>query len=319
MDKKTHKLIKPIVIFICVIVVLISTIGFLVFGLSTVRNKQASNLDPQVYDRLYHIVVTGTYESSPFLQRVYEGAMGASGRYNAIVELHLPSSQAEDFSLQEAIHYSSYVNADGVITLIESPDTSLVQLPRSDETSIPLVTTGQFAANLNQISYIGINYWELGKKIGEEADFYLPEEGTIFILNTNSTLGISNTNIFTSLNKTLSEHGNNEATIRFINSIDGSINLNQKDNLIVCLSEEDTIYAAQALSELYTKKNYLLLGYGNNETCQLYFDKGLIDDLLTLDPVKIGETAMKELFEFRNNGYANSYITADLIALRSQK
>lgn len=319
MEKKTHKLLKPVVIFICVAIVLILTASFLVFGLSTIRNKQSSNLNPQIYDRLYHIVVTGTYDSSPFLKKVYEGAVNTSGRYNAIVELHLPSSQAEDFSLQDAINYSAYVNSDGIITLIESPDTELVQLPRSDETSIPLVTTGQFAANLNQISYIGINYWELGKKIGEEADFYLPEQGTVYILNTNSTLGISNTNIFPSLNKTLSEKGNNGVTVRFISNIDGSINLNQQDNLIVCLSEEDTIYAAQALSELYSAKQYLLLGYGNNETCQLYFDKGLIDDLLTLDPVKIGEIAMKELFEFRNNGSANSYIAADLIATRSKK
>jgi len=319
MEKKTHRLIKPVIIFICIALVLIITASFLVFGISTIRNSTASNLDSQVYDRLYHIVITGTYESRPFLEKVYEGASSASNRYNAIVELHLPSSQAEDFDLQQAINYSSFVNADGLITLVDAPDTTLHQMPRSDETYIPLVTTGQYAANLNQISYIGISYWELGKKIGEEADFYLPEEGTIYILSTNSPQSISNTNIFPSLNKTLSERGNNEATIRFINTVESSIDLNQEDNLIVCLSEEDTIYAAQTLSEIYPQKKYMLLGYGNNDTCQMYFDKGLIDDLLTLDPVKIGETAMKEIFEFRNNGYANSYIAADIIATRSKK
>ena len=319
MEKKTHKLIKPIIICICVAIVLIMTASFLFFGVSTIKNSQSSNLNPQLYDRLYHLVVTGDYESSPFLQKVYEGASRASSRYNAVVELHLPSSQAEDFSLQEALNYSSYVNADGVITFIDSPDTELTLLPGTDEESIPLVTTGQFSANINQISYIGISYWELGKKIGEEVDYYLPEVGSVYILNTNTSLSVSNTNLFPSLNKSLADRNNLRITVNSISSIDSSINYNQENIVVVCLSEEDTIYAAQYLSELYPDKKYTLLGFGNNETCQLYFDKGMIDDLLALDQVQLGETAIREFFEFRNNGYANSYIAADLIATRSKK
>lgn len=320
MEKKIHsRFRKSIVIFITTAVTLCMIVSFSIIGVSTIKNKNSSNLQAQVYDRLYHIVVTGTYESGAYLQKVYEGAAAVTNKYNAVVELHIPSSEAEDFSLQEAIDYAAFVNADGIITYVNSSDTNLIQLPRTDETSIPLVTTGQYASNLNQISYIGISYWELGKKIAEEIDHYLAETGTAYIINNNPALSISNTNIYPSLTSTLAQKGKKSVDVKTLNSIESGINYNKENTVIICLSEEDTIYAAQYLADLYPHKQYILMGYGNNETCQLYFEKGLIDDLLTLDPVKIGSVALKELFEFRNNGYANSYITADLKETRNTK
>ena len=38
-----------------------------------------------------------------------------------------------------------------------------------------------------------------------------------------------------------------------------------------------------------------------------------------IDPEKIGERAMRELFEYRNKGYANSYVTADVKISRTQE
>ena len=40
-----------------------------------------------------------------------------------------------------------------------------------------------------------------------------------------------------------------------------------------------------------------ILGFGTNSTIDVYFEKGLIDELVYVDPGKIGEIAMDELFE----------------------
>ena len=63
---------------------------------------------------------------------------------------------------------------------------------------------------------------------------------------------------------------------------------------------------------------YKLIGIGGNEVCQLYLQKDWIGELVSLDPEKIGETAIRELFEYRSKGYANSYVTADVKITRSE-
>ena len=84
------------------------------------------------------------------------------------------------------------------------------------------------------------------------------------------------------------------------------------DILYVCLTEEDTINTVQ--DALYGNQDNRahILGFGTNSTIDVYFEKGLIDELVYVDPGKIGEIAMDELFEFRNTGHANSYIAADV-------
>ena len=42
-------------------------------------------------------------------------------------------------------------------------------------------------------------------------------------------------------------------------------------------------------------------------------------ELVSLDPQKIGEAAIREWFEYRTKGYANSYITADVKISRAQR
>ena len=88
-------------------------------------------------------------------------------------------------------------------------------------------------------------------------------------------------------------------------------------SIFITLNEDDTIQYAQILAELYPENKCRLIGMGGNEVCQTYLQKGWIDELFSLDPEKIGERAMRELFEYRNHGYANSYITADVKLSRS--
>ena len=91
-----------------------------------------------------------------------------------------------------------------------------------------------------------------------------------------------------------------------------------RDNIFISLTEDDTIVSAQLLSEMFDSFRYKLIGIGGNEVCQLYLQKGWIGELVSLDPEKIGETAIRELFEYRSQGYANSYVTADVKTIRSE-
>lgn len=273
-------------------------------------------------NRNYHIIVTGNSENELFLRQVYEGASKLSGIYNSVVEFYVPSSQAEEISNQSLFDYASYVNADCVIAYTDS-SYNIISVPRRvDETPIPLVTTGQYIPTLQQISFIGNSYWELGKRIGDETASFLKNGGHAIIISSSTNTNSNYSSLMNSIQDVLKTHESISYTVMETVQPEDLMNRNSEEEiLLVCLTDEDTINTAQTLVEinLISEEQIGLIGFGTNETCQLYLQKGIISELISLDPEKIGETAIREFFEFKTKGYANSYIAADVKITRSAK
>ena len=119
------------------------------------------------------------------------------------------------------------------------------------------------------------------------------------------------------MQQTLQDNTKIHASI--MENISHSFVLSSNSNIFISLTEDDTIMLAQQLSERFPAYAYKLLGFGGNEVCQLYLQKGFISELFSLDPERIGKTAMQELFEYRNKGYANSYVTVDVKITKAEK
>jgi len=308
MEKKTLRLIKWILlIFSFTALIVFSIVFYAVFLSSHARIQNQNEYDP-ADTCLYHVIITGSYENQSFLQEVYKGASKLAESYKTIVDLHVPKSQADTESLQSLLDYCSFMNADGIIVYLDSADNPPTLLSRLDSPVIPLITTGQFSPNMEQASFIGINNWELGKKIADEAQSLLPEGGNVYILDDSSVQNSSS--LMSGIQSALQD--NLTISTNVISDISFDLELEGSNNIFISLTEDDTILLAQQLSEQFDMNNYLLIGFGGNEVCQLYLQKGWIDKLVSLDHEKIGETAIRELFEYRTRGYANSYITADV-------
>ena len=315
MEKKKQRLIKWVLLTFTLIGLLFFLILFYItFMQSRVKLKTQNEYNP-ADTCLYHVIITGTYENKSFLTELYKGAASLEKSYNAVVDLHVPESQADTTSLQNLIDYCSFLNADGIIAYVDSPDDTPVMLQRKDNPVIPLVTTGQFSANLQQISYVGVNYWEMGKRVADEVTSLLPQGGNVYIIS--DSISTNTTNLISSVQRTLQEKPQIVSSV--IESIPPSFTLKSNSNIFISLSEDDTIMSAQLLSEMFPAYSYKLLGFGANEVCQLYLQKGFITELFSLDPERIGKAAMQELFEYRNKGYANSYVTAEVKITKAEK
>ena len=315
MEKKTIRLIKWVLLIVSFTALLIFSIVFYASFLSSRAKIQNKNEYNAADTALYHIIITGTYENQSFLREVYEGASKIAGAYKTVVDLHVPKSQADTESLQNLLDYCAFLNADGIIIYMDSAENPPVLLQRSDAPEIPIVTTGQFSPTMQQISYIGTNNWELGKKIADETQSFLPVGGEVYIISQASD---SNSNaLISSIQSALQD--NQTITTRVIDKVSPDLQINGKDNIFISLTEDDTILSAQLLSEQFDDFRYKLIGIGGNEVCQLYLQKEWIVELVSLDPEKMGETAIRELFEYRTKGYANSYITADVKITKAQR
>ena len=308
MEKKTIRLIKWVLLIISFTALLIFSIVFYVAFLSSRASIQNQNEYNSADNCLYHIIITGTYENQSFLSEVYQGASDFAGPYKAVVDLHVPKSQADTESLQSLLDYCSFLNADGIILFLDSQDDNPLLLRRSDSPAIPLITIGQFSPNMEQISFIGINNWELGKKIADETQKFLPNGGNVYILNNSDDLNTNN--LISGIQSALQD--NFFITTKVIKNVSEQKKIDGRNNIFITLSEDNTITYAQQLSEQFDMDKYKFIGFGGNEVCQLYLQKGWITELVSLDPEKIGAAAIREWFEYRSKGYANSYITADV-------
>ena len=181
MEKKTARQLKYVLLIVSFTALLVFSIVFFAAFLSPHTRPQNQNEYNPSDNCLYHVIITGTYENQSFLSEVYKGASKLAGAYKTVVDLYVPDSQADTQSLQNLLDYCSFLNADGIIFYLDSSEETPVLLHRQDAPSIPIITTGQFSPNLQQISYIGTNNWELGKKL---ADDRLVE---LFILSVNQT------------------------------------------------------------------------------------------------------------------------------------
>lgn len=315
MKKKKFKFSKKfLALTICITFLFLSIFLFIELILSAAYDSNAKLNEEDI--RSYHIVVTGSYENQLFMQQVYEGALKYADSHSAVVELYVPQSQASNLSLQELLDYCVYVNADGIIAFIDSPDEQIKMLTHSEGNEIPLITTGQFAQGVHQISFIGSGYWELGKKVADEILSILKDEGKVYVINEFLSTNSNYNNLINSMQTALLAYP--DIQIEVLGRLNQDFNFTSDKNLFVCLTEDSTILTTQLLREMFSENEYNVIGFGSNEACQVYLQKGLVTELISLDPVKIGETAISELFEYRNKGYANSYISADVKITRAE-
>lgn len=315
MERKKQRLIKWVLLIFTSIALLFFMILFYTTFMQSRRKIRTANEYNPEDTCLYHVIITGTYENQAFLTELYKGAASLENSYNAVVDLHVPDSQADTSSVQDLLDYCSFLNADGIIAYIDSQDDTPVILQRKDNPVIPLITTGQFSPGLQQISYVGVNYWEMGKRLADEIIDLLPFGGNVYIIS--DLISTNTTNLISSVQRTLQDIDTIHSSV--IDSIPSDLPLNTSSNIFISLTEDDTIMLAQQLSEQFPAYKYKLLGFGANEVCQMYLQKGYINELFSLNPERIGKEAMRELFEYRNKGYANSYVTVEVKISRAEK
>ncbi len=313
---KRKRILETVFVSLC----LALGVSLVFFTIDMMRNSSVGTSDYSVThsakgeDRNYHVLVLGRAENAAFIKQVYEGASGASEKYRAVVECYVPGLEAEDISLEKMLNYASCVNVDGIIAFID-PDVEELGTPiRSDGTPIPLISVGFYSQNVPQACFIGTNYSELGKKIASRILSLSNPSTTIYIVTPSGAMNRNYSTLMNGIHDSLSLRQN----LNYASVDSGRVNVARNlsettgDILYVCLTEEDTISTVQAA--LYDNKDNRahILGFGTNSTINVYFEKGLIDELVYVDPGKIGEIAMDELFEYRNTGHANSYIAADV-------
>ena len=291
------------------------------FWLSPLLSVEDSMDKESPTDRQYHIVIVGRAQNESFVTDIFNGAERISSDYDCVVELNVPKSGVENQSMQRLLDYASYTNADGVIACLDEFDSDIKVPVNKDNEVIPLITVSQYLPSVSQISYIGTNYSELGRKISYECAAYMKGKGDLIVINTEKENNPNYSILMSSLTNSLRSWKEINTSVIELNSADDINKRNSfverkvRDNavkLIVCLSTEDTIHAAQLVTDMGVTGMVGIIGFGEGSIVEKYLESGVVTELLSIDSNKIGRSALKELFEYIQYGYANNYVTSDV-------
>ena len=319
--------IISLLIFLISIVVCFSMI---VYNLASIQSQNNAN-SIQGAQRDYSVLITGNSENKFFLRQVYEGATIVGSFYDSAIQYYIPESKTQNTSMQPLFDYASYTNADCVIAYIDPDLQEFIPPVKSTGEKIPLITVGTYSPEISQISHIGVNYSELGTSMAQEAAEFLRASengtGTIYILNTLNIQDFYNSTFINSLYSALKNYDevtvissrvpkNSGFTIE--DNIRQQIASSGQIDLILSLSEQDTVLAAQTVLDLNMGTKTKIIGFGNGYESNLYFEKGIVAELFKVDAVDIGKKAIHEFFEYNTNGSANSYVTADIQLLKTR-
>lgn len=323
MKKVGADLLRRAIEFLLLAAILLSA-AFLLATFASLTSGQ--NLEGKGQSgRKYNVLIVGKGGREAYLEQVYLGAKSSAGANDAAVALYTGTSGTQDISTQALLNYASYLQADGIIAYIENSDGNLDIPKKADGKPIPLVTIGTYHPNLPQLSYIGANYSELGKITGREITELIGESGKAILLDSSGQNDANYSNLMTGLFSVLAQRP--EISIKTL-QFERTTSFSKEDNLrqqlaseeglelIVSLTEQNTILAAQSVRDLNLSGKVKIIGFGDSDDCRSDFEKKIVTELISVKTQDIGLRAMTELFEYLENGYANSFVSAEVEVLK---
>ena len=322
MKKAGADILRRTVEFLLILAIVVSAF-FLAASFVAFSNEGRESSVPA--ERKKNILIVGKSDRKAYLGQVLLGAEKVSKKNEAAVTVYTGKSNAEEISMQALFNYASYLNADGIIACIEDDDERLDIPRKTNGEAIPLVTIGSYAPNLPQLSYIGANYSELGKITAREIIEQIGPSGKVILLESNANSDTNHSNLMSGLLGALSAHP--EISVKTL-QFERESSFSKEDNLrqqlaseeglelIVSLTEQTTILAAQSVRDLNLSGKVKIIGFGDSDDCRADFEKKIVTELISVKTQDIGRRAMTELFEFLQNGYANSFVSAEAEVLK---
>lgn len=323
-----HRFRKREIVIICILfssILICSSI--IVANFVTIKKGVVEDQIPFT-KRDYTVLITGTSEDTSFLNQVSEGASIVSNFYDCAILYYEPDAYSKENNIQSVLDYAGFINADCVITYIGEDSVTISPPQNCNYEKIPLITVGHYLPEIQSTSHIGINYAELGFAMGEEAVKYLNGVGSVFILNTSDVNDSYTNNLLMNLENrlkgeqrikvmTFSPDKNQDYALE--DDVRQQVASAGKIDLMITISEQSTVLAVQTISDLNLNLRTQIIGFGDGKESLNYLEKGLITKLFTPDAVDIGKKAIQQFVEYKTNGSANNYLTAQFMLMEQEK
>jgi ribose transport system substrate-binding protein len=253
-----------------------------------------------------------------FFSEVIRGAERAAAESSAVLSIHSIDPYRKELEM------ASYTGVDGVVVCPYLEDKEARrQLDRLTTRRIPVVLINHNIPNEQPWPFIGTNNFDVGRKMGTIAGrsngdgqgktpvrlavVYSDKSPGIFAERELVEMGIT-----VALGERLSAPilglktgqnplGAEEMLFRLLRT-------NPQINTIIFTDANDTKAAAQVLIDMNLVGRVQLVGFGNDPLIQGFIRKGIIAGSITVDPDRIGYSAIKALVDLKTGGYTSTSV-----------
>lgn len=294
-------------------------------------NSLEGTKSTDTYDS-YYVMITAENNSS-FWDAVYKGAVEAGKKSNAYVE-KMSENLYGDYSPVELIKMATASGADGIIVCSDESAEMCEQINNAGRNGIPVVTLLSDNSQSERCSFVGISYYNLGKIYGSEIAKIAKEKSSEqemlnAVVLVDSTMESSGQNILISeINDILAGFPDISVNVSMCSvddtnsfSVEESVSTlftgrnQERPDIVVCLSDTETLSAYQMVVDYNLVGHVSILGYYDSDTIYKAIDRGAIYATVTVDTGQMGEYCVQALDEYRSLGNTSQYLTTDLFTI----
>lgn len=307
---------------VCILVVFYMTGESYYEGLTGKSRQQEES--GEVYRYKYDMIVDSP--DSSFWQAVYGCAQDWAQKNDAILELK-GSGKENDYTKLDYMNMSIASNADGIILQYNGEQGLEAKINEAVQKGIPVVTVMGDAVHSKRQSFVGVSDYQLGSAYGEKVAEYVTEDTqSILILLKKNIDDMNQSQIYTQISNAAQAKAGADAEIKVTGKnllSTGTFEteeavtdiFQQKDkvpDILVCMDEETTECARQAVLDFNLAGKVTIIGYYSSGDILTAVEKGVISVTCDVDTDQLGKYTIEALTEYQKDGRTNSYYNVDI-------
>ena len=294
--------------------------------------KLMTNAEYNTYDN-YYVIITDNRDTD-YWQSIYEGALEEAAKSNSYVEL-MGDNIEDDISKEDMIRIAINSDVSGIIIEADESYRTVNLLKEADAKGIPVVTVSEDNVETKRKSFIGVSGYNLGKVYGEEICKYVREKGLskckVMVLIDEDLANGTQSIISTAIREQVEDEDMSKRIVITNMAINNEkedsaeeeirdIFVGQDDipDVIVCLSEKNTLCVEQTVVD-YTKVGEVeIFGYYTSPTIENAIHKNIIRSTIVIDTKQMGRYSVAALDEYRESGYVSELYFIDVSLVTSE-
>lgn len=264
--------------------------------------------------------------NSSFWQAVYDCAQEYAQKSDGILELR-GSGKESDYSKLDYMNMSIASNSDGIILQYSGEQGLEAKINEAVQKGIPVVTVMGDAVHSKRQSFVGVSDYQLGSVYGEKVAEYVTEDTeSILILLKKNIDDMNQSQIYTQISNAAQAKAGPSQNIQITGKnlrLTGTFEteeavtdiFQQKDkvpDILVCMDEETTECARQAVLDFNLAGKVTIIGYYSSEDILTAVEKGVISVTCDVDTEQLGRYSIEALTAYQKDGRTNSYYNVDI-------
>lgn len=319
---------KKNIYFLCVMTAAIFLLMILLNGL--LKKRIPVGEDMQVDDTAYqyHIAMICSNPDNSFFQSVYAGAQEEGKKKGCYVE-NFGVNLNQEYSVEELIAMAVAARVDGILVEAGSGGQMKEVIDDAAAKGIPVITLLGDAPKSSRISFAGGNNYAIGEMYGEQVlseagKFAGKQEVSVKVLGNSGNENSAQNLIISGIRDTVKDARTidlSEASILDNGKFESEetvrdlILKGEQPDILVCLSETDTISAYQCVVDYNMVGKISIIGYYSSPEILEQIQKGIITSTVSINAEEMGRRAMDGMGEYLTEKYVNGYLSvgAELI------